>query len=55
MIALGCALIGALWGGWLARKRKGNAYDMAQYAAGFGIFFGLVGLFGGMIVTALFG
>lgn len=35
-------LIGAVWGGLLAKSRKGNALDIAQYAAGFGIAIGLV-------------
>ena len=36
-----CLLGGALWGAYLARSRKGNALDMAQYAVGFAIFFGV--------------
>lgn len=44
MIVIAAALIGALTGGITAARRKGNAADIAQYAAGFGIFFALVGL-----------
>lgn len=44
MIVLVSALAGAIWGGYLAKKRGGNRLDMAQYAAGFGILFGLIGL-----------
>ncbi|MEM9434489.1 MAG: hypothetical protein AAGA12_11250 [Pseudomonadota bacterium] len=36
---------GALFGAGLAKRRGGRGLDLAQYAAGFGIFFGLVGLF----------
>ncbi|MGC6528896.1 MAG: hypothetical protein ACON45_12590 [Paracoccaceae bacterium] len=40
-----CGLIGAIYGGRLAKKRDGKPADIAQYAAGFGIFFALIGLF----------
>ncbi len=49
MIVILGALIGAIVGGLTARRRKGNRLDIAQYAAGYGIAFGLVGL----IVTVL--
>lgn len=45
MIILAGALGGAAWGAYLAKKREGSKLDMAQYAAGFGIAFSLVGLF----------
>lgn len=45
MLALIGALVGALWGGFLAKKRGGSRADMAQYAAGYGIFWGLVMVF----------
>ncbi|WP_028031393.1 hypothetical protein [Gemmobacter nectariphilus] len=45
MIILAGLLLGALWGGWLARKRKGSRLDIAQYAAAFGIAFAILGLF----------
>lgn len=41
-MALFAFLIGAAWGGYLARSRGGNWKDMAQYGAGFGILFSLV-------------
>ncbi|MCR8825542.1 hypothetical protein [Pseudosulfitobacter koreensis] len=49
MIVIACFLIGAVIGGLTARRRKGNRKDIAQYAAGYGIAFCLVGL----IVTVL--
>ncbi|MFG6582616.1 apolipoprotein acyltransferase [Sulfitobacter sp. 1A12779] len=49
MIALGLALIGAIIGGLTARKRGGNHKDIAQYAAGYGMAFLIVG----MIATVL--
>lgn len=45
MIVIGGALIGALIGAGIARKRGGHPADMAQYAAGYAIAFALVGLF----------
>lgn len=44
MIMIAGFIIGALWGAFLARRRKGAGLDMAQYAAGYGIAFALVGL-----------
>ncbi len=37
-------LIGAAFGAWRARQRRGNRLDMAQWAAVYAILFGLVGL-----------
>lgn len=54
MIVIPAALAGALWGGLLAQRRKGNAYDIAQYAAGFGIAFALAGLFASVLLDRLF-
>jgi hypothetical protein len=45
MIVLAGFLGGGLYGALLARKREGSRLDIAQYAAGFGIAFGLLGLF----------
>lgn len=49
MIVIAGALGGAVIGGLTAKRRKGNAADIAQYAAGFAIAFGL----GGLILTLL--
>ena len=38
-------LLGACFGAFTARRKGGGALDMAQYGAGFGILFGLIGLF----------
>ena len=38
-------LIGAAWGGYVAKKRGGNWKDMAQYGAAYGIALALVALF----------
>lgn len=45
MIIIAGFLIGAIWGGLLAKRRKGNGKDIAQYAIGFAIAFTIVGLF----------
>ena len=45
MIVIAGVVVGALWGAWLAHRRRGSRLDMAQYAAGFGIAFALLGLF----------
>ncbi len=44
MIILGALLIGVGLGIRTARKRNGNRLDMAQYAAGYGIAFTLLGI-----------
>lgn len=44
MIIIACALIGALWGYRQARTGGGNSMDRAQYAAGYGIAFAIVGV-----------
>ena len=37
------ALTGAVIGGITAKRRKGNRLDIAQYAAGFGLAFAVLG------------
>lgn len=43
MITIVAMLLGAVWGGTLAKRRKGNRADIAQYAVVFAIAFGLLG------------
>ncbi|MFZ5963813.1 apolipoprotein acyltransferase [Thalassococcus sp. BH17M4-6] len=50
MIVLIAALVGAVLGATTAKRRKGNAADMAQYAAGFGIFFALLGVVATIVI-----
>ncbi|QIE42104.1 apolipoprotein acyltransferase [Meridianimarinicoccus aquatilis] len=45
MIVIVVGLIGAVYGGLLAKRRKGKPADIAQYAAGYGLAFAIVGLF----------
>lgn len=42
---------GAVIGATVARRKGGNGLDMAQYAAGFGILFALIGLFVAIILA----
>ena len=49
MIVILAFLIGALWGGFLARRRNGSRLDIAQYAVAFGIAFAI----GGLILTVI--
>ena len=44
MIVIVAAVLGAATGALTARSRKGNAADMAQYAAGYGILCAVIGL-----------
>ncbi len=55
LVVLGMAVLGAILGGLSARKRNGNAADMAQYAAGYGIAFALVGLILSLILVRFVG
>jgi hypothetical protein len=53
MIVFAAILCGAVIGALTARRRKGTGLDMAQYAAGYGIAFGVAGLFLTLAVGAL--
>lgn len=53
MMPLAAALTGAIWGGFLARRRHGNRLDILQYATGFAMAFGVVGLFAGIVLGRL--
>lgn len=53
MITLGFALVGAIIGGLTAKKRGGNRLDIAQYAAGYAMAFGVIGLFVTVFVVRL--
>ena len=39
------AVIGAILGGYQAKRRGGNGKDIAQYALVYAMIFGLIGLF----------
>lgn len=45
MIVLAGWAFGAIYGAFIAKKRGGKTIDALQYAAGFGIAFGILGMF----------
>jgi len=45
MIVAAFALVGALIGGFTAKRRGGQLLDIAQYAGSYALAFGIVGLF----------
>jgi uncharacterized membrane protein len=51
MIVFAGMVFGALFGALQARRRKGNRLDMVQYAAAYGIVFGLVGFFATVVIA----
>lgn len=53
MIVIAGFLGGAVTGGALALKRGGRWLDAAQYAAGFGIAFALVGMFATILLERM--
>ena len=52
-LILAAAVIGAAFGAFLARRRGGRGLDMLQYGAGFAIFFALICLFVGILISRL--
>ena len=53
MIVIGLAILGAVIGGLTARRRNGNRKDIAQYAAGYGMAFLIVGMFLTVIIDRI--
>lgn len=53
MLVLAGFVGGAIWGGYVARRRKGNLLDILQYAASFGIAFGLLSYFASVILLRI--
>lgn len=53
MIVIAAAIIGALIGGFTARKRKGNKLDIAQYAAGYALAFVIVGMIATVVIDRI--
>lgn len=50
MIVVTAALIGAILGGFTAKKRGGKPADIAQYAAVYAIGFAIVGLLATILI-----
>lgn len=55
MIVIVMTVIGAVWGAYLAKKRKGNRLDIAQHAASSAILFCLIGLFATILIARAIG
>jgi hypothetical protein len=53
MIVIAAIICGAILGAVTAKNREGTGLDMAQYAAGYGIAFGLLGLFLSFLIGAI--
>ena len=54
MLVIAGLLLGGLWGGYVARKRKGGRFDIAQYAAVYAIAFAIVGLFATVLLDRFY-
>lgn len=55
MIVIGGFVLGALLGAYNARRQGGKPADIAQYAVGYGIAFGLLGMLVTVILARLMG
>jgi len=55
MLVIVGAIGGAIWGGYLARRRRGNHLDILQYAVASAIAFGLVALFASILLSRVLG
>jgi hypothetical protein len=53
MIILAALVFGALMGWGVATRRGGRGIDMAQYAAGYAIAWGIVGVFVTILIDRL--
>jgi len=55
MVVVISSLIGAILGGYQAKRRDGNTKDIAQYAAVYALIFGVVGLFVAIFIDRTLG
>ena len=55
MVIFLSAILGALYGAMVARKRGGSGRDLAQYAATHALIFTIIGVFVTVIITRLAG
>lgn len=53
MIVIAGVVLGGLFGGLMARRRGGAGLDIAQYAAGYAILFGVLGMFVTILIERL--
>ncbi|MGR3501131.1 hypothetical protein [Pseudaestuariivita sp.] len=54
-LALTGLALGALLGAFVAWRRKGKITDILQYAAGYGIFFALIGMIAAITIFRMAG
>lgn len=54
MIWMGAILVGVVLGATTALRRGGRKLDALQYAAGYGIAFGLLGFVASLVIVRLF-
>lgn len=55
MVFLGLAALGAILGILSARRRNGNGKDIAQYAIGYAMAFGIVGMILTVVIERIAG
>ncbi|MDE0113440.1 MAG: hypothetical protein OXI87_00565 [Albidovulum sp.] len=55
MLVIAGFACGAVFGALVARKKGGNKFDIAQYAAGYGIAAAILGLFSTIVAGWLLG
>ncbi|CUH19323.1 hypothetical protein JSE7799_00472 [Jannaschia seosinensis] len=53
MLPIVLATLGAILGAFTARRRKGNGFDIAQWAVVWAIIGGLIGLFLSVLIARL--
>lgn len=53
MLVIGGGLLGVLIGCLTAKKRGGSGADMAQYGAGYGIAFALIGMIATVVIERM--
>ncbi|MFC4668453.1 apolipoprotein acyltransferase [Seohaeicola nanhaiensis] len=53
MLVIGGGLLGVLIGSLTAKKRGGSGADMAQYGAGYGIAFALIGMIATVVIERM--
>ena len=53
MIIIAGLLLGAAFGAWRAKQRKGAPLDVLQYAAGHAMLFAVIGLFLTVFITRM--
>ncbi|MDA5095707.1 hypothetical protein O2N63_16570 [Aliiroseovarius sp. KMU-50] len=51
MIVIAALLAGAIFGAWRAKSKGGRGFDVAQYAAIYGLIFALIAVFVTVIIT----